>query len=356
MTEHVCPVGALTSSDFRFKARVWFLRSARTRLPGLRDRLQRVPRLRSAQQHAVPPPPAREHGGQQVLDVRRGHALVQARRRGPPAHARSSAARTRPSTRRSPPRRSSSRATTTTRRRSPSCSRRSTRTRTTSPSSTLAQDVPRRGRLLRLRPPARPGDDILMSEDKNPNTRGVMQIASTTPPRPFAELVEAHRRRHVRVRDRARLRARGRRGARRRRRSRKLKGVVTIAAHDGPLAKARAHRAARVLVGRGRRHLRQPPGHRAAERARARAARRRAPGLGARGRASARALGYAIDWKKLADVHRAMAPEAVAPRRQRRRAAAVARRGRRASRRRWHERASSSSSRSSRSSSSSCSC
>jgi NADH-quinone oxidoreductase subunit G len=30
MTEYVCPVGALTSRDFRFKARVWFLRSART--------------------------------------------------------------------------------------------------------------------------------------------------------------------------------------------------------------------------------------------------------------------------------------------------------------------------------------
>ena len=28
MTEHVCPVGALTSRDFRFKARVWFLRTA----------------------------------------------------------------------------------------------------------------------------------------------------------------------------------------------------------------------------------------------------------------------------------------------------------------------------------------
>ena len=27
MTEHVCPVGALTTRDFRFKARVWFLRS-----------------------------------------------------------------------------------------------------------------------------------------------------------------------------------------------------------------------------------------------------------------------------------------------------------------------------------------
>lgn len=30
MTEHVCPVGALTSQQFRFKARVWFLRPGRT--------------------------------------------------------------------------------------------------------------------------------------------------------------------------------------------------------------------------------------------------------------------------------------------------------------------------------------
>ncbi len=30
MTEFVCPVGALTASDFRFKARVWFLRSVRS--------------------------------------------------------------------------------------------------------------------------------------------------------------------------------------------------------------------------------------------------------------------------------------------------------------------------------------
>jgi len=30
MTEHVCPVGALTTVDFRFKARVWFLRSAKS--------------------------------------------------------------------------------------------------------------------------------------------------------------------------------------------------------------------------------------------------------------------------------------------------------------------------------------
>ena len=80
MTEHVCPVGALTTKDFRFKARVWFLRTAPTRLPGLRDGLQRAPRLRPALQQGVPLPPARQREGQQVLDVRRGDAHVQARR------------------------------------------------------------------------------------------------------------------------------------------------------------------------------------------------------------------------------------------------------------------------------------
>jgi NADH-quinone oxidoreductase subunit G len=30
MTEHVCPVGALTTKDFRFKARIWFLRSVKS--------------------------------------------------------------------------------------------------------------------------------------------------------------------------------------------------------------------------------------------------------------------------------------------------------------------------------------
>jgi NADH-quinone oxidoreductase subunit G len=30
MTEHVCPVGALTTKDFRFKARIWFLRTVKS--------------------------------------------------------------------------------------------------------------------------------------------------------------------------------------------------------------------------------------------------------------------------------------------------------------------------------------
>ncbi|MGB0680191.1 MAG: molybdopterin-dependent oxidoreductase, partial [Polyangiales bacterium] len=56
MTEHVCPVGALTSRDFRFKARVWFLKSAPSVCPGCATgcnthvdfdpRKQRVYRLR----------------------------------------------------------------------------------------------------------------------------------------------------------------------------------------------------------------------------------------------------------------------------------------------------------------------
>ena len=81
MTEHVCPVGALTTKDFRFKARVWFLRTAHERLPGLRHGLQRAPRLRPSLQQGLPLPPARQRGGQQVLDVRRGDAHLQGRAR-----------------------------------------------------------------------------------------------------------------------------------------------------------------------------------------------------------------------------------------------------------------------------------
>lgn len=63
MTEHVCPVGALTSRDFRFKARVWFLRSAPSVCGGCATgcnswvdydpRYQRVYRLRPRDNEAV---------------------------------------------------------------------------------------------------------------------------------------------------------------------------------------------------------------------------------------------------------------------------------------------------------------
>ena len=49
MDDVVCPVGALTSSDFRFKARWWFLFRQRAHgLPAAPPAGQRLPRLRSA--------------------------------------------------------------------------------------------------------------------------------------------------------------------------------------------------------------------------------------------------------------------------------------------------------------------
>lgn len=63
MTEYVCPVGALTAQDFRFKARVWFLRQAKTVCQGCATgcnayldfdpRNQTVYRHRPRENHAV---------------------------------------------------------------------------------------------------------------------------------------------------------------------------------------------------------------------------------------------------------------------------------------------------------------
>ncbi len=63
MTEHVCPVGALTTRDFRFKARVWFLRAQKSVCPGCATgcnsfvdydpRDNRVYRLRPRDNHEV---------------------------------------------------------------------------------------------------------------------------------------------------------------------------------------------------------------------------------------------------------------------------------------------------------------
>ncbi|RYZ65962.1 MAG: 2Fe-2S iron-sulfur cluster binding domain-containing protein, partial [Proteobacteria bacterium] len=63
MTEHVCPVGALTTKDFRFKARVWFLRTVESICQGCATgcnshldfdpRYNKVQRLRPRDNEAV---------------------------------------------------------------------------------------------------------------------------------------------------------------------------------------------------------------------------------------------------------------------------------------------------------------
>ena len=193
MTEHVCPVGALTSSDFRFKARVWFLRSARTRLPGLRDGLQRATSTTIRATTRV-----YRHRPRENVAVNKywmcdeGMLSYQRAIEGRLLSARSSAARTR----RIDDALAAAKDAAQGPRERPVEGRdralaRSTRTRTTSRWSTLAKTYLGAGDFFVSGRPLGRGDDILMSEDKNPNTRGVMQIASTTPPRPIAELLDA---------------------------------------------------------------------------------------------------------------------------------------------------------------------
>ncbi len=71
MTEHVCPVGALTTQDFRFKARVWFLRTApaicQGCATGCNAHLDYDPRYNKAYRYR---PRDNEKVNETVLDVR----------------------------------------------------------------------------------------------------------------------------------------------------------------------------------------------------------------------------------------------------------------------------------------------
>jgi ferredoxin len=66
----ICPVGALTSKDFRFRSRIWFMGLHPQRLPDLLPRLQHRGRL--ARERDPAPRPRREPGREPPLDVRRG--------------------------------------------------------------------------------------------------------------------------------------------------------------------------------------------------------------------------------------------------------------------------------------------
>ncbi len=70
MTEYVCPVGALTSSDFRFKARVWFLRSTRSVCVGCATGCNSFTDFDPRESEGLSLPSARELEREQVLDVR----------------------------------------------------------------------------------------------------------------------------------------------------------------------------------------------------------------------------------------------------------------------------------------------
>lgn len=303
MTEHVCPVGALTSSDFRFKARVWFLRGARAVCQGCatgcnafldydprnntpyryrpRENLQ-VNKYWMCDDGMLSYKRAVEGrlltalvGGEdatiaEALDAAKeqlkGHrddtskiaVVLSAQHSNEDNFALLYLART----------------------------------------YLGAKDFYVSGR------PLGRGDDILMSEDKNPNTRGVMQLAGELSPRPMAELLDAMDKgkyafaialgAELEVDEGQARAALG-----------KLRGLVTISTHDGPIAKA-AHIALPACSWAevdGTYVNRQGLAQRSERALRWRGDAR--PGWDLIGQLG-RALGYAIGWKTLADVHRAM--------------------------------------------------
>lgn len=309
MTEHVCPVGALTSADFRFKARVWFLRSARAICQGCAtgcnafldyDPRNNTPyRYRPRENLQVNKYWMCDDGMlsyKRAVEGRLLTALVggedatidealDAAREQLKAHKDDA----------------SKIAIVLSAQHS---------NEDNFALMTLAKTYLGATSFFVSGKPLGRGDDILMSEDKNPNTQGVMQIAGESAPRPFAELVDgigAGRFTYaialgsdLEVNEAEAKAALS-----------KLRGLVTIAAHDGPLAKA-AHIALPACTWAemdGTYVNRQGIAQRS-ERA-----------LRWRGDATpgwtlvaqlGRALGYATAWKSLADLHRMMPEGTVA--------------------------------------------
>ncbi len=187
MTEHVCPVGALTAKDFRFKARVWFLRSVRSVCVGCATgcnsytdfdpRSQTVHRYRPRENQKVNKYWMCDEG---MLDYRRIHdgRVLEARVRGE----------------------------RTTREAALDAAAEALRGLDTQKSAVvfsaqhsnednfaLLQLAGQLGinRFFISGRPEGEGDDILRSEDKNPNRAGVVALCGVNPPRTSRELADA---------------------------------------------------------------------------------------------------------------------------------------------------------------------
>lgn len=187
MTEYVCPVGALTSKDFRFKARVWFLRSVKSVCVGCATgcnsftdfdpRNQKVYRYRPRENLAVNKYWMCDDG---MLDYQRIHngRVLSARVQGAEttvAEAVAEAAAALKGVR------ADKIALVLSAQHS---------NEDNYALLTLARDALKVGQVfISGRPPGK-ADDILIHADKNPNTRGVAALCST-PPRRFGDLAAA---------------------------------------------------------------------------------------------------------------------------------------------------------------------
>jgi NADH-quinone oxidoreductase subunit G len=305
MTEHVCPVGALTSADFRFKARVWFLRTARAVCQGCATgcnawldydpRYQRAYRYRPRDNMAVNRYWMCDEG---MLSYRAAHEgrLASARVEGRPAKLDAAIRKAAEMLRALP---TDATAVVLSAQHS---------NEDNFALVTLAKRYLGFGELFLAGKAKGQGDDILRHEDKNPNTAGAVAVASTTAPRPVEELlqaIDAGRFAHVLALGSAlpldAAIADSPLG--------KLKTLVSLGPWDGPLARAAqvflpacswaecegTFVNAKGMAQRSERAL-QPRGD-------ARPAWQLLGRLGV-------ALGHPTAWNKLADVHQAMAPEA----------------------------------------------
>ena len=188
MTEYVCPVGALTATDFRFKARVWFLRSVRSVCVGCATgcnsftdydpRNQKVYRYRPRHNDEVNKYWMCDDG---MLDYRRVHegrvltARVGGERNGRAA-AIEKAARALKGVK------ADKLAVVLSAQHS---------NEDNFALLTLARDHLGVGDLYVSGKPAGEADDVLRHADKNPNTAGVTALCTSSPPRSFSDLGSA---------------------------------------------------------------------------------------------------------------------------------------------------------------------
>jgi NADH-quinone oxidoreductase subunit G len=305
MTEYVCPVGALTSSDFRFKARVWFLRSARTVCTGCATGcsayLDYDPRTMTPHRHrprenmAVNQYWMCDEGMLSYSRVTEGR-LLDPRVGGKPASVESALAEAK--------------------RRFAGVPKESIAVVLSAQHSNednfalleLAATFIGTTDLFVSGKPKGKRDEILIHEDKNPNTAGLKKLAATA--RPVQELLErilGGSSTHVIALGsdlpgpaellEAPLS--------------KLAGLVTIASHDGPLVR-RAHVALPACT------WAEAEGTYVNSRGMAQTSERAIDPKGASQPAwqlvslLGEALGYATGWKKLKEVRKAMDPSAVA--------------------------------------------
>lgn len=306
MTEHVCPVGALTSKDFRFKARVWFLRSARTVCQGCATGcnayLDFDPRNNTPYRHRP-----RENAevnkywmcDEGMLSYKRA---VDGRLLSPQVNGADVSLED---------------ALADAKGMLSGVAQKPDRVAVVLSAQhnlednwalyTLAKSYLGVTRFFMTGKPLGKGDDILMSEDKNPNTTGVVKLCEGTPPRPLADLLKSADEYDAVLALGSDIELDAKELA-----PLKNKKMVTVASHVGPLS-----RVAKVALPAC--SWAEVDGTYANKSGRVQSSER---ALFARGLALpgwllvaklGRALGFATNWKKLSELRRAMVGDAPVP-------------------------------------------